>query len=168
MVFPDAVGGWRRVSITRYDDTGRDMGIGYDFGPSEKTIHADVFVYPAPPLVSMGSPQNVIDDARAHLCANAYAQTKADVTNVHPGAMLLEETDIPPPQPGAGPAGKKAVFEFSGGFNGNVQPLRSELDFYCNVGGKWLVMYRFSMPKVVASSEPIASFTSGLAWTIPN
>src|SRR5688572_5900640 len=64
MTFPIAVGDFQRGAVQRYDREGLDVSAGYNLFDSRRQIIATVYVYPAPSLLSIGSPPQTVDSAR--------------------------------------------------------------------------------------------------------
>jgi hypothetical protein len=165
MEFPPDVGDFRRVNIIQYDAKGLDVSGGYNFVAERGGIAATVYVYPAPSLVSVGSPAGVVASARATLCSREFEARKREVAYAHPGARLISERDAVSSD-GLSMPGKMASFEFEDRFDGRRQPLNSDLYVFCYVGGRWAIEYRFTSPKNFDSADRIAKFMSDLRWTI--
>ena len=90
MTFPLAVEGFRRSIVQRYDQEGLDVSAGYDlYDPSHK-IAATVYVYPAPSLVSIGSPPEVVETAHARLAKNEFEARKREILQSHPWSRLID------------------------------------------------------------------------------
>jgi hypothetical protein len=166
MAFPLAVGSFQRVNLTRYDAEGLDVSAGYNLLTAGAGIAATVYVYPSPPLVSIGSPNDVVASARATLCKNEFEARKREIVVAHPGAKLVRESDAPLPQGGPPNPGKMAAFDYEEVFAGQQQPLHSELYVFCYIGGKWTVKYRFTSPKSFDATDAISDFMARLRWTI--
>ena len=56
------------------------------------------------------------------------------------------------------------VFSFSGVFRGKKQPLRSEADLFCYVGGKGLIAYRTTAPTAVRYEAELTALMQRLRW----
>ena len=84
MTFPLAVGDFKRDKIVRYKRDGTDESVGYNRLEPRHEIAGTVYIFPSPPLTSIGSPQNVIDNARAHLCEAQFRSVQKEVTGAHP------------------------------------------------------------------------------------
>lgn len=166
MRFPDAVGDFQRSQIFRYDAKGLDVSAGYNLASTAGFMVATVYIYPAPSLVSIGSPPDVVASARETLCRNEFEHRKREVFNAHPGARLIREEGIAPPHPGTSTAGRRAVFEYDASFAGGQQPIHSELWIFCYIGGKWALEYRFSSPLSVDAGPVISAFMATLPWPI--
>jgi hypothetical protein len=164
MTFPSAVGGFRQVEVRQYDATGKDVGVGYNLVSPEVQVVATVYVYPAPSLISIFSPPEVVADARAHLCQGEFTRRKQEILDAHPRARLIQEGEARPP--GGRAPGHVASYEFESVFGHRLQPVGSQLYVFCYVGGKWAVEYRFTWPRDEAVDSAIAGFMAGLSWTI--
>jgi hypothetical protein len=162
MVFPPEVGDFQRVSVTRYDTAELDVGVGYNLITWTSGVAATVYAYPAPSLVSIGSPANVVASARATLCNGEFERRKREVVHRHPGAHLIQEKDATLPQVGSASPGKMAAFDYDDHFGGRSQPLHSELYVFCYIGRKWALEYRFTHPKDFDAGEAISSFMAKL------
>jgi hypothetical protein len=141
MVFPEAAGPFRRGQVTRFDVEGRDVGVGYDLTDGTGEIFATVYVSPSTPIFSIGSPENVVAGARAHICAQDFEAMKAAVVRLHPGAVLVEEQadDSTPGTPR-----HEATYAYEAMIAGREQPARSEAHLTCYVGDEWSVEYRIT------------------------
>ena len=76
MTFPLAVGDFQRGTVLRYDQDGLDVSVGYNLSGEKQAIIATVYVYPAPPLVSIGSPPEILASARSFLAKNEFEAKK--------------------------------------------------------------------------------------------
>lgn len=57
ITMPESIAGFQRDAVFRYDEDGLDVSAGYNLVTPSQHIAATVYVYPAPSLVSIGSPQ---------------------------------------------------------------------------------------------------------------
>ena len=160
--FPRSVGKFKRSAITEYNQEKTDVGVGYDNVAAHMAV--TVYVYPAPPLTSIGSPQAVIDDARNHLCTQAWEGIKAEIVQAHPDAELIALENIGSPSPVYNKVGRKAVFRFSGNLGGQTQPVHSEADLFCYAGGRWLVSYRTTTPEAFDYRSDLDTLMHSLQW----
>jgi len=94
MVFPERVGEFQRVQITQFAPSEKDVGVGYNSNGVRVPISATVYVYPAPRLISVGSPSSVVEDARAQLFHGHIEVLKREVMRAHPDARLLSEENF--------------------------------------------------------------------------
>jgi hypothetical protein len=162
--FPVALGMFTRSVVTEYDRDATDVSGGYDKAAGDEGVAVTVYVYPAPLLISIGSPQAVVEDSRDHLCVGAWESLKAEIVQSHPDAELIGLGTIASPSPLFKAAGHKAVFKFTGNFGGREQSLRSEADLFCYAGGRWLVAYRTTAPAAFDYRADLAALMQALRW----
>lgn len=167
MTFPIAVGEFQRGMLQRYDQDGLDMSVGYNLYDSRRRIITTVYVYPAPPLISIGSPPETVASARAFLAKNEFEARKREVMLPRPGARLIEDTEISIPIGGTVRVGRIATFEYAERFAGQQQPLRSHLCMFNFVGGKWALKYRITYPRSLEATREIDSILQGVPWNVP-
>lgn len=170
MVFPVEVGPFTRAGVTRYAENGSNESVGYNFtaGPGAE-IAATFYVYPPPPLTSIGSPPEVIAEAQAYLCASDFGQARVEIERAHPRARLLSSGEAVLPNAGKTHHGYQAHYNFTSARFATRQavPVRSELYVFC-ASERWLVKYRFTYPADYDASPRIAAFMRDLRWTIPS
>ena len=166
MVFPKTVDDFRRVSVLNYDTEGLHMSAGYDLFDPPRAIAATVYIYPAPRVLSFGSPAKVVASARATLCQSEFEGRKQEILQAHPGAKLIEERDVSLVQSGATYSGKMAAFEYDDVFAHKHQAVGGCFYLFCYVGEKWVVKYRFSHPKDFEATKDIEGFMRNLELTL--
>lgn len=167
MTFPIAIGEFHRGSIQHYDQDGLDVGVSYNLLDDRRQIIATVYVYPAPPLVSIGSPPETVASARAYLPKQEFEARKREALQPRPGARLIEDTEISIPVGGTVRTGRMATFEYAENFLGKKQSLRSHLCMFNFVGGKWAIKFRISYPKHLEVTREIDSVLQGVPWNVP-
>jgi hypothetical protein len=169
MTYPVSVGDFQRITVIRYKEDGSDESAGYNRYTPGTEIVATVYVFPSPSLVSFGSPQNVIDGARAHLCDSQFLAIQNEIKGSHPDAILVSQGNATLTQGSATYTGREAFYTLTNAnFAGRRQvPLRSDVYVFCYAGGKWTVEYRIDYPVVHDASGAIADFMRDLTWTIP-
>jgi hypothetical protein len=165
MVFPSAIGEVPRVSVLRCNDEETDVSAGYNLMTPTGRLVATIYIYPAPPLTSIGSPANVVAAARAKLCQDEFTSRKTEISRYNAGATLVGEQEISFRRGDGSFPGKKAVFEYETAFGGQRQPVHSELYVFCYVGDQWAMEYRFTGPRGIDTSE-ISRFMDALPWTV--
>jgi hypothetical protein len=164
MTFPLAVEGFRRSIVQRYDQEGLDVSAGYDlYDPSHK-VAATVYVYPAPSLVSVGSPPEVVETAHTRLAKNEFEARKQEILQSHPGSRLIEESDVLISH-GAAKVGKKATFEYNGLFASQHQNLKSHL--YMFNFGRWALKYRITYPQSFDATKDVEVLLKGVPPSVP-
>jgi hypothetical protein len=166
MTFPLTVADFRRAEITRYDADGTDIGVSYNLGAPTPTVAATVFVYPSP-FSSLGSPPQLLADARNRLCDGELARRKTELIRANPGARLVREGPALPPGTSLHPPGRMAAYEVDEMYGGRRQTLSSLLYVYCHVGRNWALEYRFTSPKAAGADGAIWAFMTALRWTVP-
>lgn len=163
-VFPSEIGSFKRSVVTEYNLDKTDVSAGYDKKTGEQGVASTIYVYPAPPLTSVGSSQSVIDGAREHLCTQAWEGIKADIVRAHPDAKLIVHETVRSPSPAFSRPGRRAVFRFTDIFASVNQPLRSEAELFCYAGGKWLVSYRTTAPAAFNYEPDLDQLMQSLKW----
>lgn len=163
-VFPENIGKFQRVQITRFTPDGRDVGIGYNLNNLASPVVATVYIYPAPDLVTIGSSPDVIGTARNLLFQGHLNAVKEEITGAHPDAKLITEDDITVTSDGQPYKGRKVNFEYKFSFSGIQQDSISQL--YLFQKNNWMVKYRFTFPKATswASEADVMDFLNRMAW----
>ncbi len=92
IMFPQTVGNFHRNDVIRFDTQGLDVGASY--ADPTRPIAIDVYVYPAPSLVNIGSSPEVVESARSLLFQREFANQKQVILEYHDGAKLIEEADF--------------------------------------------------------------------------
>ena len=168
MTFPLAVGDFKRDKVVRYKPDGTDESAGYNRVEPRHEIAGTVYVFPSPRLTSIGSPQNVIEDARARLCEVQFRSVQKEVTGAHPDAKLVREEEVSLVQNGVTFVGHRASYSLTNPvfFGRRQQASRSDATIFCYAGGKWTVEYRFDYPDDYDAGAAIGDFIRDLSWTI--
>ena len=167
MVFPEVVNDFQRVNIIKYNPDGSDESGGYNRIAPGAEINATVFIFPSLSLISIGSPQYVIDDARSRLCQSQFHGVEQEVMSAHPDAQRLSEEPVSLEQQGVTQRGFRASYQLlNSKFFGRSQVSRSDAYLFCFAGGKWTIEYRFDYPLNYDGTAPIAAFMRDLKWTI--
>ncbi len=165
LVFPPSAGPFRRGQITQYGTDGElGTGVGYNLYQPPQAVATTIFVYHSSELISIGSPPEVISDARTTLCDNDYQARKREILRVHEGARLVSEGPLTLSNSGAAIPGRTATFHYSEPFAGRRQVLESRLDVICYIDGKWSVTYRSTYPASFDATEALATFMDHTPW----
>lgn len=167
MTFPLAVGDFRRSLVQRYDQEGLDVSAGYDLYASRYKIAATIYVYPAPSLISIGSPPGTVAAARAMLTKREFEGRKQEIMLSHPDGQLIEDSEISISLGVRLRVGRIATFEYQQDFAGQRQPVRSHLAMFNFVGGKWALKYRITYPKSLGATREIDAILQGVPWNVP-
>jgi hypothetical protein len=168
MMFPQTLADFQRADIKFYDKEGLDMSVGYNIYLPPRMVVATFYVFPAPRLVSIGSPPNVVDTAKEIAVKSQFESTKQAILEAHPGAKLIDEKDTSILQAGGYQSGKMATFEYEDLFAQKRQLVQSMLYLFCYAGSNWSIEYRFSYPKSFDASKDIEDFMRSLSWTLTN
>ncbi len=158
IAFPESVSGLQRGAVLRYDADGLDVSAAYNCLNALHPMVVTVYVYPAPSLVSIGSPPEVVAGAREHLTRNEFERRKQEILQAHPSARLIGQSDAKRAESDRSYPGKLAVFEYEDMFAGSRTQLRSVLYLFCYVGDKWTVKFRFTHPQAVDATKEIQEF----------
>jgi hypothetical protein len=167
MTLPLTVGDYRRTAVLRYDQQSLDVSAEYDLYDGRGKIAATVYVYPAPSLLSIGSPTNTVASARVILTNREFEARKQEILHAHPGGKLMEDTEISIPIGGATRVGRIANFEYEHNFAGQYQMVRSHLCMFNFVGGEWALKYRITYPKNLETTSEIDALLQGIPWNVP-
>lgn len=166
MMFPQTVNDFQRSDIRRYDKEGFDESVGYDLYAPPRTITATVYVYPAPKVVSIGSPPNVIATAQDIAAKNHFEGCKQGILQLHPGAKLIEESDVSLVQAGKTQLGRMAIFQYEDVLANKRQLVEGRVYVFCYVSDNWTIKYRFSYPMGYDATKDIDDFMRSLSWTL--
>lgn len=157
MVFPAAIGDFRRVSLLRYDADGLEMSASYALITGGGGVAATVYVSPLAAAAA---------SALAQTCAGEFAVLRQAVVAAHADARLLSDKDVSLAQGGATHPGRRAVFSYGESYGGVNHPLQSELYVFCDAGSRWEFEYRFSYPQGFDAATLDAGFMRDLRWTV--
>jgi hypothetical protein len=167
--FPESIGTFHRVNVQKYDQEGKDVGVGYN---SSIPIAATVFVYPGS-NDSTPSPSPKLENPGESLLNRHFEACKQNVLHAHPDAKLISEGPGTIVQGKNRFGGKKAVFSLGYKFGPAPQKSVSELYVFLiepNVKslltGQYFVTYRITYPTDLKSraEKEISSFLSELKW----
>ena len=155
IAFPARVGDFAREGTRTYVADGSDVSAAYNYVGPDGAIAATSYVYPSPKLVSIGSPQHVIDTARAKLSKDEFERRKQELVRAHPQAVLVSES---PFTAADGRRGVMAEYEYRQPFAGAVQRVRSRLYLLTYVNGSWAVKHRITFPAGMAAQSMVDRF----------
>lgn len=160
MVYPEWVGDFKRVSVTKFDPNELNVGVGYNNSNPSLPIAVTVYSSPAPKVTSFGSPQNVIDSANHQLYINAYEGNKRHILSAHKSSVMVEEGPFELNQDKSRLSGMYAKFNYTGWFAGSVNEVESLL--YLIKNGSNLYKYRVTYPVALDASELVDRFMKQL------
>lgn len=151
-IFPEAVGGFERVRVVRYDDpSGEDVGVSYRATVPEGTVIVTEYVYPV--VAAKGA-------APAKVCRDEFDGAGAAIKS----AVKLGES-APRPRSGIGAnLARRADYDLTLPIDGTPTVFASELSVYCYVRGPWFVKYRITRPKSAAGAQAAERFMQASPW----
>jgi hypothetical protein len=164
--FPERIGEFRRTSAYRYDRSGQDISASYVLDRGGRALVITVYVYPAARIGAApdASSRESAEIARATLCDREFRNVQAAIVDNHRDAETVEEGEAPAAD-GIGPAlARRSVHRFVAEFDEVEQPVRSEVDLYCFVGGAWLVKYRATSNADFDAGDDIRGFIRSGPW----
>ena len=125
-VFPQFVGAFRRSEVQKYDQEGRDVGVGYG---SLTPIAATVYVYPgAKDFTLLPTPK--LANVSTTLLEQHFQVCKQELLRKHADAKAVTETRYTIVQGPHQFAGKKAVFTMNFKFGFSAQESVSGLHVF--------------------------------------
>lgn len=140
--FPEFLGSFERGIPQYYTASGDNISVGYNLRSLTQQITVTSYVYPAPKLISIGSPAETILLARSTLFKQAADNEIAGILHFHPSGVLQEK------QPFENLIGTKeipgvhAIFTYEASSGGKKDPVISEL--YLFQKDDWLIKYRIT------------------------
>ncbi len=164
-IFPPTVGPFSRSAVHEYDEEGLDASASYIENLPGGPIVVSVYVRPSPPILSIGSPENVVEAARGRLTDQVWEEEKAQIAQSHEKVQMVGEGTFNLTRSGDRVTGRRAVFHYAGSFAGREQTLRSSLILFSYVAGKWDIKYRISHPEALDATKEIDAFVQAWDWT---
>lgn len=163
MVFPEAVGDFKRVSVTLFDRAGDDAGVGYNLEDGQRgAIFVTVFVYPLPRATRAGDAVGA--------CEPEFQGIVREVLQAHPDASGATASEAPD-MAGAPPAfARGAAFRYMGSYAQGRQQLMSQSRaiLYCPMGARWFLKYRATWPEGFDGEAALRDLIGGLPWAPPS
>ena len=161
--FPERVGDFRRVEATRYDKDGNDISATYHLDRADGQLRLTVYVYPAPSIDS-GSAARASEAQRRRHCDREFGNVRSTITGAYLEVHRVENGEAPAIE-GVDPRlSRRVVYEIAGKYGDEPQGLRSEVDLYCFVGGRWLVKYRATSNADFDAAPAIEQFIRHGPW----
>lgn len=163
IAFPESINDFERGEVTRYDESGKDLSVGYNLVPPDP-VAATVYVYPGRDVLNLGSSSEVVDGAKKLLDRQEFEGAKDSITATTPGLTLVLEDEAFAITNPSERVGRRAIFEGKGIVDGEVTTLRTEVDLFGY--GDWFVKYRFTYSgESPAAPGLIIDFMNSLAWS---
>jgi hypothetical protein len=171
MIFPEAVGEFKRSDVISYNSERTDESAGYLLEKDGKPqVAITVYVYPVPADLGTALAQNLPKEdlvgAWYMLGEELFNEEEQGIVELHPGSQLLDGGETAFEQHGVSYPGAVSTFRYDEDFFGRVQKVRSQLHLFPMVGGKWMVKYRITWPDGFDGAGPATAFMHALPWTI--
>ena len=165
-VFPPTVGRFQRVSQNEFGSGGNDVGVGYDLTAPDAEMTVTVFVSRAVQLTGLTGDK--LRQAEDKVCESAFESRQQNLKQVHAGAGLVSQAEIPSPSASHDRKGRQAIYEFQSQYRGRPMLVRSESDVFCFVNGGWMVAYRITAPANIDYRAEFDQFMRQLVWPTPD
>lgn len=169
MEFPSRVAGFLRKNISRFDATGRDIGITYKLPDPLHSILATVYIYPPPEWRSQAGgtmPAHHAADPleRNMLCAHELDARRQELHAHHPESTLADAKPATLEQNGSVHEGYHISFNSYELFGAGPQNVSSDFYLFCYATVEWMIAYRFTYPAKTEVGEAIGQFMRELGW----
>src|ERR1017187_294249 len=169
-IFPVSVDDFKRTDVISYNSERTDESAGYLLEKDAKQIAITVYVYPVPADLGTALTQNLPKDdlvgAWYMLGEELFNEEEQGIVELHPGSQLVDGGEAAFEQHGVTYPGAVSTFRYDEDFFGRVQKVRSQLQLFPMVGGKWMVKYRITYPEGFDGAGPANAFIHALPWTI--
>jgi hypothetical protein len=171
MIFPEAVGEFKRNDVISYNSERTDESAGYLLEKDGKPqVAITVYVYPVPADLGTALAQNLPKEdlvgAWYMLGEQLFNEEEQGIVELHPGSQLVDGGETAFDQHGVTYPGAISTFRYDEEFFGRVQRVRSQLQLFPMVAGKWMVKYRITYPDGFEGAGPANAFMHALPWTI--
>ncbi len=157
MDFPPAVGEFKRTSLVRYEEAGRNVSARYEIDSGVSRIVAVVYVYPAVPVAG---------SMRDERCASQLDAAGADLGRSHAGLHRVNNGEVTLDQEGGVHRGRRADFEYEEKLSLDTLPAVAQIYLFCRASDAWQLEYRFTRPRELNAAPIIDDFMHRLPWTL--
>ena len=157
-LFRERVGDFVRTRITQYDEAGDDVSGSYNLVTPEGRLVLTVYVYPGPTV-----PPKTPMSSKVAACGEYFESARAEIAK-KPGARTLKEEESVAVGEIDPKLRKRVLFAARTRFDGEEQDVRTQLDLYCFVGGKWMVKYRTTSHAAFDATAAIDTFIRTGPW----
>jgi hypothetical protein len=135
-LFPEHVGEFRRVDITKYDEAGTNISAGYQLQTPRGQIAATVYRYPGPQMVYVGADRKVVEATQRAALEKHFSEVQVEITRAHPYARLLSEDELMMTNSGREQLVMKSSYRYP-----TIPPVHSQIYLFIQ-DRKWFVKYR--------------------------
>ena len=160
--FPESIGDFERVEVNKYDESGKDVSVGYNLD-SPDLITATVYVYPGRDVLNLGSDSDVVAATMDFLDQQEFEGAKDAILASTPGLTPASEDESFVISSPSEQVGRRAIFQGQGLIDGALAVLRTEVDLFGF--GDWFIKYRFTYPRESPTAPAlILDFMNSLEW----
>lgn len=152
MKFPESIENFVRTEVLTYELFEEDISVGYNYNSQYDPVAVTVYIYPAPPVISINSQSEISVTARATVFDAHYREIVNTLLNYQKDATLISDEQFCLSQPSGSFTGKKAVLNYKQNFAGRTQSVISS--FYLFQKEKWLIKYRATYPWALSNQAP--------------
>ena len=150
IAFPKSLDGYVFAGQRQYNRQGTDVSFGWNRLDTITPMAATVYVFPAPSLISIGSPKGVVDEAKAKLFDQVWEQQIRSIMESHAPVMASPPETVTISYAGHTYTGRRQLFQYEQVFALERRQVTSSLYLFSFVNKKWSLKYRFTYP---ASAE---------------
>jgi hypothetical protein len=154
--FPERIGDFQRTNIANFNPEGTDTSATYYLKISDLVILMTAYVYPAPLVSSIGSPKEVIDQAKKATCDREYSQIKQEIIAKTPGTTALNEENRTLKAANDTLNGNEASFLFP-------DNATSTLYFFCPFKDSWTLKFRATYHETSKAKAKVEDFLNQFA-----
>jgi hypothetical protein len=148
MDFPERIGAFVREKVVRYDEEGRDVGVGYVATIGANGIAATVYVHPS----------------RGGARAEARETAASILRLARPGGRRVSEEEVRVVNGGSTHEGVRATFTLEDPLAAKGPRTTSLLYTFSPGSGTWTVAYRFNFPLGAGDAGAVATLLRDLPW----
>lgn len=156
--FPISLEGYTFASQNRYNKEGTNVSFGWNMQDGAKQMAATIYIFPAPSLISIGSPQEVIDEAKAKLFDQLWQQSAESIQKAHPSVTARPPETVTITYLGHTYTGRRQLFSYEQVFAMQRQQVTSSLYVFPFINGQWVLKYRFTYPASIDMQPAVDEF----------
>jgi hypothetical protein len=158
IAFPRSLHGYVFAGQKQYNREATDVSFSWSTLDGNRPMAATVYVLPAPSLISIGSPQEVIDQAKARLFDQFWEQHVRSIVGSHAPATTSPPETVTLVYAGHAYTGRRQLFHYEQVFAFSRQQVTSSLYLFPFVNEKWSLKYRFTYPASVDMQTAVDQF----------
>jgi hypothetical protein len=148
--FPQQIGDFTRTRVVKYDATGADSSVGYNYEDASGQLTVTIYVYPLRP---------------SHSCADHFASARQSIEERYEGWLLIRLDSAPSPDGARNAVADRARYHLPArGIGDKVPDMWSDVYLHCPKGERWLVKYRASWDGTQATFPDMGQFMAAIPW----